>query len=90
MVAPLQTGLLRQDIPSGQSPGLDAHGAASPHHARKANAMIEVENLSKRYGTRRAVDGLSFVVQPGMVTGFLTPGQLRWSGVELVVNSPRS
>ena len=35
--------------------------------------MIEVENLSKRYGTKLAVDGLSFVVQPGMVTGFLGP-----------------
>jgi len=35
--------------------------------------MIEVENLSKRYGNKLAVDGLSFVVQPGMVTGFLGP-----------------
>src|ERR1700712_261432 len=35
--------------------------------------MIEVENLSKRYGTKLAVDGLSFVVQPGMVTGFVGP-----------------
>ena len=29
--------------------------------------MIEVENLSKRYGDKLAVDGLSFVVQPGIV-----------------------
>ena len=35
--------------------------------------MIEVENLSKRYGNTLAVDGLSFVVQPGIVTGFLGP-----------------
>src|SRR5258708_24714870 len=35
--------------------------------------MIEVENLSKRYGDRLAVDGLEFVVQPGLVTGFLGP-----------------
>jgi len=35
--------------------------------------MIEVENLSKRYGDKLAVDGLSFVVQPGVVTGFLGP-----------------
>jgi ABC-2 type transport system ATP-binding protein len=35
--------------------------------------MIEVENLSKRYGEKLAVDGLNFVVQPGMVTGFLGP-----------------
>src|ERR1700710_317977 len=35
--------------------------------------MITVENLTKRYGDKLAVDGLSFVVQPGIVTGFLGP-----------------
>jgi len=35
--------------------------------------MIEVRNLSKRYGEKLAVDGLDFVVQPGIVTGFLGP-----------------
>jgi ABC-2 type transport system ATP-binding protein len=35
--------------------------------------MIEVENLSKRYGEKLAVDGLDFMVQPGIVTGFLGP-----------------
>ena len=35
--------------------------------------MIEVEHLSKRYGETMAVDGLDFVVQPGVVTGFLGP-----------------
>ena len=35
--------------------------------------MIEVENLSMRYGDELTVDGLSFVVQPGIVTGFLGP-----------------
>ena len=35
--------------------------------------MIEVENLSKRYGEKLAVDAVSFVVQPGIVTGFLGP-----------------
>ena len=35
--------------------------------------MIEVRNLSKRYGDKLAVDGLDFVVQPGVVTGFLGP-----------------
>jgi ABC-2 type transport system ATP-binding protein len=36
-------------------------------------AMIEVENLSKRYGDKVAVDGLSFSVPAGTVTGFLGP-----------------
>ncbi|MEU4329640.1 ATP-binding cassette domain-containing protein [Nonomuraea dietziae] len=35
--------------------------------------MIEVKQLTKRYGTARAVDDLSFTVQPGHVTGFLGP-----------------
>jgi ABC-2 type transport system ATP-binding protein len=35
--------------------------------------MIEIENLTKRYGDKLAVDGLSFVVEPGTVTGFLGP-----------------
>jgi ABC-2 type transport system ATP-binding protein len=35
--------------------------------------MIEVHNLSKHYGERVAVDDLSFVVKPGVVTGFLGP-----------------
>jgi ABC-2 type transport system ATP-binding protein len=36
-------------------------------------AMIEAVGLTKRYGDTLAVDGLSFVVQPGVVTGFLGP-----------------
>lgn len=35
--------------------------------------MIEVRNLSKRYGDTLAVDDLSFTVRPGIVTGFLGP-----------------
>jgi ABC-2 type transport system ATP-binding protein len=35
--------------------------------------VIEAKGLTKRYGERLAVDGLSFVVAPGQVTGFLGP-----------------
>jgi ABC-2 type transport system ATP-binding protein len=35
--------------------------------------MIEAQHLTKRYGTTVAVDEVSFVVQPGRVTGFLGP-----------------
>lgn len=35
--------------------------------------MIEVEDLAKTYGSVTAVDGLSFTVEPGKVTGFLGP-----------------
>jgi ABC-2 type transport system ATP-binding protein len=35
--------------------------------------MIEVRDLSKRYGDKLAVDHLTFTVRPGLVTGFLGP-----------------
>ncbi|MEV7119793.1 ABC transporter ATP-binding protein [Kitasatospora griseola] len=35
--------------------------------------MIEIRDLSRRYGPRTAVDGLTFTVAPGRVTGFLGP-----------------
>ena len=36
-------------------------------------ALIEAQNLTKDYGDKRAVDGLTFRVEPGVVTGFLGP-----------------
>ncbi|MDV6011037.1 ABC transporter ATP-binding protein [Haloechinothrix sp. LS1_15] len=35
--------------------------------------MIEAKGLTKRYGDTTAVNGLSFTVEPGQVTGFLGP-----------------
>jgi ABC-2 type transport system ATP-binding protein len=35
--------------------------------------MIEVQGLTKRYGAKTAVDGLTFGIEPGKVTGFLGP-----------------
>lgn len=35
--------------------------------------MIVADNLTKRYGDKTAVDGVSFTVPPGRVTGFLGP-----------------
>lgn len=35
--------------------------------------MIEVEHVTKRYGEKLAVQDLSFVIRPGIVTGFLGP-----------------
>jgi ABC-2 type transport system ATP-binding protein len=35
--------------------------------------MIEVHNLTKRFGGTTAVDDVSFTVRPGVVTGFLGP-----------------
>jgi ABC-2 type transport system ATP-binding protein len=35
--------------------------------------VIEAKGLTKDYGEKRAVDGLTFTVAPGIVTGFLGP-----------------
>ena len=41
--------------------------------ARKDYSVIKAQHLTKRYGDKLAVDDLSFVVRPGVVTGFLGP-----------------
>jgi ABC-2 type transport system ATP-binding protein len=35
--------------------------------------VIEAPSLTEDYGSKRAIDDLSFTVQPGVVTGFLGP-----------------
>jgi ABC-2 type transport system ATP-binding protein len=35
--------------------------------------MIEIQNLTKDYGSHRAIDGLNFSIQKGEVVGFLGP-----------------
>jgi ABC-2 type transport system ATP-binding protein len=55
--------------------------------------LIEVRNLSKRYGDTLAVDNLSFDVKPGVVTGFLGPngaGKSTTMRVMLGLDSPTS
>ena len=35
--------------------------------------MIEIHDVTKRYGSKTAVEGVSFTARPGRVTGFLGP-----------------
>ena len=52
--------------------------------------MIQVEALTKRYGTTTAVDGLSFSALPGTVTGFLGPnGAGKSTTMRLIVGLER-
>jgi ABC-2 type transport system ATP-binding protein len=37
------------------------------------NATIEVDGLRKRFGATQALDGMTFTVRPGQVTGFVGP-----------------
>jgi len=55
------------------SVGLGARRRPTPTRRRRADPVIEVRDLSKRYGDKPAVDHLSFAVEPGKVTGFLGP-----------------
>ena len=71
-----QLSLLRRPALAGPAPPLSSVPRKTPSRETldaERQTMIEVENLSKRYGNKLAVDGLSFVVQPGIVTGFLGP-----------------
>lgn len=47
--------------------------AAEGGHATAVEPVIEARNLTKRYGTRVAVDDVSFEVRPGEVFGLLGP-----------------
>jgi ABC-2 type transport system ATP-binding protein len=47
--------------------------ARAPQPTRHGPVMIEVDALTKRFGPVTALDGLSFTVRPGQVTGFLGP-----------------
>ena len=42
-------------------------------HEPRTDHMIEARGLTKTYGAKTAVDGISFTVEPGRVTGFLGP-----------------
>ena len=55
--------------------------------------MIEVDRLAKRFGPVTALDGLSFTVRPGHVTGFLGPngaGKTTTMRIILGLDSPTS
>src|SRR3954468_8251586 len=43
------------------------------HGGRKHMAIIEVKDLTKRYGEQTAVDGVSFTVEKGEIFGILGP-----------------
>lgn len=45
----------------------------APAGSGRVMVMITVQNLSKTYGSFRAVDDVSFTCRPGAVTGFLGP-----------------
>jgi ABC-2 type transport system ATP-binding protein len=52
--------------------------------------VIEANGLTKDYGEKRAVDGLTFTVKPGIVTGFLGPnGSGKSTTIRLILGLDR-
>jgi ABC-2 type transport system ATP-binding protein len=67
--------------------------AAQLDRVLPGNVVIEVDRLVKRFGPVTAVDGLSFLVRPGCVTGFLGPngaGKTTTMRVILGLDAPTS
>ena len=53
--------------------------------------MIDVQNLTKQYGQVRAVDDLTFRVEPGVVTGFLGPnGAGKSTTMRMILGPPQA
>ncbi|HEY7259900.1 MAG TPA: ATP-binding cassette domain-containing protein [Trebonia sp.] len=76
--------------PSAARPG---PAYALPRRRQAGPVVIEVDRLTKRFGSVTAVDDLSFAVRPGMVTGFLGPngaGKTTTLRVILGLNAPTS
>lgn len=68
-------------------------GSYVPRRGTASPVVIEVDQLTKRFGAVTAVDGLSFAVRPGHVTGFLGPngaGKTTTMRVILGLDAPTS
>jgi hypothetical protein len=61
-------------VTSGPAGSLVVPVAVKSFSGRADRGRIAVAGLSKTFGSVRALDGLSFEVQPGRVTGFLGGG----------------
>ena len=63
-------GLLRHRADGVRGPMRRAPGL---RHLLPMNATIEIDGLRKRFGPTQALDGMTFTVHPGHVTGFVGP-----------------
>src|SRR5579859_3200711 len=56
------------DVPTGRCGAPPGCGTVCP-----MNATIEIDGLRKRFGATQALNGMTFTVGPGQVTGFVGP-----------------
>src|SRR3712207_5732223 len=69
---PFRVGPGRSRIPA-EAAGREPRRHDLPDLPRPGDPVIAAHRLTKTYGPRTAVDGISFTVEPGRVTGFLGP-----------------
>jgi ABC-type glutathione transport system ATPase component len=72
-LAPRPKSRRRSRVPALSLSGIYERLIRLTEHALPSGAVIDVNDLSKRYGSQLAVDGVSFHCEPGTVTGFLGP-----------------
>jgi ABC-2 type transport system ATP-binding protein len=79
VAAPPGRGVCPQAYARGQTAALCRWGRGEMRRARglrhlvTMNASIEIDGLRKRFGAVQALDGMTFTVHPGQVTGFVGP-----------------
>src|SRR5579862_4991842 len=61
---------LRRRPLRGRRPGV---AAPPPRQVKKMTAIVEAKSLTKSFGAKRALDGVSFSVQPGRIVGLIGP-----------------
>ena len=64
---------LLEVVPPGSTAARTSPRRARGPVDRSDTCLVEVVGLSKKFGDKLAVDELSFVVLPGIATGFLGP-----------------
>lgn len=51
--------------------GTERSGTSVPCFEKGENNMLQIKNLTKRYGDKLAVDNLSLHIMPGEIYGFI-------------------
>ena len=64
---------MARPVPRAPEEGVIATGSTATGSTSRDPVRVEVAGLTKTFGAVRAVDDLSFTVEPGSVTGFLGP-----------------
>ncbi len=71
---PPAAGMFGEKEPRAErSDGLNSRPASARRLSRLPSPVLDVEHLTKTYGTFKAVDGISFTLEKGQIVGLLGP-----------------